>query len=435
MPARPAPRHAAPSFATSALRVFFYLVMLAVAGVGQATGLINLLNWPTLLAVPVVGVFELFAVVILHEADERRRIGERASGLLILAFCVAGFVLTLQALGHWDRPVFAFMFCGASGSAFAYYVIRMENRRRDRQYAESGEDPVADPRFGWRRWRTDPGLCREARHIFRTTKHPDRKSPLGWRRLTAEECLERARLARLTRERQAHLLRLAKTEMAAVYGDALTDLMMTTIDPDEAARHLADLIDVRAQMAVFARRADPALLDNAMARDQRERHRERVETAQRDRSDERSPDRPSARGERSVSARSERSSERPAARPSARTERSPDRSVSARADRSVSGDGWWTTARDAWYRDDFAPELATQGKLIGGERLAAGLGLSGSAARRERTRLIERFADEVVSGALTPHAPLPDEVAQAITARSAEHAPTGELERLVSGER
>lgn len=417
---RPAPRHAAPSPAMSALRIFFYLVMLGVAGVGQATGLMHLLHWPLPVAVPAVFVLELFAVVIFHEAMERRQLGERALALLILSGSVALMMLALQWLGHQGQQLaFAVMFCGASLSAFVYLAIRMENKRRDIARAASGEDPVADPKFDRYLWKTDPDLCREARMIFRSTKVPDPKSPTKFRRLRDDEALDRAREARAERERRAALLRLAREEMTPVYGAAQVEMALLTAKPGEATAFLAEAVDWRALMTVFARRLDPALLDTAMAKGERERHRERVAAAR----DERDPDRVTTpRATRSTPTRSRATSTRSAG-------------TRSRGTGDAARDAWWNPARDEFYAV-YADRLDQRGEEIGGEELAAGLGIAdpGNARTARGKYLRTRYADDVARRARGPRdrVVLPAGV-QSLVAERVARGMTGELRTI--GER
>src|ERR1044071_8379307 len=60
------------------MRQGFYLVGLLVALAGQVTGAVETLHIPLLAAIPAVGALELGGVVVLANADVRRRLGERA---------------------------------------------------------------------------------------------------------------------------------------------------------------------------------------------------------------------------------------------------------------------------------------------------------------------------------------------------------------------
>lgn len=414
MAKRMQPQHRAKShWTTTTLLVFFYLVALSVAGVGNSTGLMNLLHWPLLVAVPVVFVFELFAVVLTKLADERRMLGENAWAPRILAGGVAAFVIILQWLGHQDGPaVFRYLYCGSSALAFAVYLIHSGNRRRDRQYEESGEWPSPDPRYGLWQWWTDRSLTLEARALFRSTWIADRKADGGRRRMTAEESLAMARTARRTRARHKALIELVTTDMAEAYGKPIADVIKTGVPTDEAAEYLLEQMDWRAQMAVYAKRADPARLDAALARAERNQRA-------RDQADDRATGRPEPRDiPRSQSPRGSRQS----ARPSRATERS-----------STARDGWWTTARDGWYRAVYAARLDDRGEEAGGVELATGLGgLDPGNARNARDRHLRvRYADEYLRGERGPRdgTKLPDGVQRAITARSARNV-TGELRQI-----
>jgi hypothetical protein len=61
------------------MRQGFYVVVLLVALAGQVSGAVETLHIPLLAAIPAVGALELGGIVVLANADVRRRLGERAS--------------------------------------------------------------------------------------------------------------------------------------------------------------------------------------------------------------------------------------------------------------------------------------------------------------------------------------------------------------------
>src|SRR5688500_17267829 len=60
------------------MRQGFYVVVLLVAAAGQVSGVVEAFNLPLTIAIPAVAALELGGVVVMANADVRRRLGERA---------------------------------------------------------------------------------------------------------------------------------------------------------------------------------------------------------------------------------------------------------------------------------------------------------------------------------------------------------------------
>src|SRR5215468_7565112 len=88
---------------TSWLRQGFYLVVLLVALAGQVSGAVEALGIPLLAAVPAVAALELGGIVVLANADVRRRLGERAVASRLLSVAIATGAVAFNWLAHADH--------------------------------------------------------------------------------------------------------------------------------------------------------------------------------------------------------------------------------------------------------------------------------------------------------------------------------------------
>src|SRR5262249_12789435 len=88
---------------TSWMRQGFYIVVLLVAMAGQVTGAVEALHIPLIAAVPAVAALELGGIVVLANADVRRRLGERATFSRILSAAIAAWAVTFNWLAHTNH--------------------------------------------------------------------------------------------------------------------------------------------------------------------------------------------------------------------------------------------------------------------------------------------------------------------------------------------
>ena len=120
---------------TARLRMGFYFVVLLVALAGQVTGAVERLHLPWYLALPAVGALELGGMVVLSNADVRRRLGERAIASRLLSAGIAAFAVTFNWLCHADHLLGGF-FAGMSFQQIAELSGRSERSlRRDWELA------------------------------------------------------------------------------------------------------------------------------------------------------------------------------------------------------------------------------------------------------------------------------------------------------------
>src|SRR5437763_13058438 len=85
------------------IRQGFYVVVLLVALTGQVSGAVEALGIPLAAAIPAVAALELGGIVVLANADVRRRLGERAVASRLLSVAIAAGAVTFNWLAHADH--------------------------------------------------------------------------------------------------------------------------------------------------------------------------------------------------------------------------------------------------------------------------------------------------------------------------------------------
>src|SRR5690348_11088716 len=116
---------------TSWMRQGFYVVVLLVALAGQVSGAVETLHIPLVAAIPAVGALELGGIVVLANADVRRRLGERANASRLLSVVIAAGAVAFNWLAHADHLLGGF-FAGMSALGYLVWLMHTENQRRDR---------------------------------------------------------------------------------------------------------------------------------------------------------------------------------------------------------------------------------------------------------------------------------------------------------------
>ena len=149
---------------TAAVRRCFYAVVLVVALVGQVSGATHALNIPAVWAVPAVAALELGGIVILADADVRRRLGERAIASRLLSAAIAAWAVTFNWLTHPHRLEGGF-FAVMSALGYAVWLIHAENQRRDRLRTTGDLPPTAPAYELLGHWLRQPRLTLHARAL------------------------------------------------------------------------------------------------------------------------------------------------------------------------------------------------------------------------------------------------------------------------------
>src|ERR1043166_3296 len=155
---------------TSIVRQGFYVVVLLVALAGQVSGAVEALGIPLAAAIPAVGALELGGIVVLANADVRRRLGERAVASRLLSVAIASGAGTVNWLAHRDHLLGGF-FAGMSALGYLVWLMHTENQRRDRLRV-LGDLPPTTPAYEVIGHWVRPG--RDA-----DRQHPGRDRPLA----------------------------------------------------------------------------------------------------------------------------------------------------------------------------------------------------------------------------------------------------------------
>ncbi|MEV6927566.1 hypothetical protein AB0M46_24110 [Dactylosporangium sp. NPDC051485] len=230
------------------LRRGFYLVVLLVALAGQVSGAVTALHIPLLWAIPAVGALELGGVVVLANADVRRRLGEHAIGSRILSAAIAAGAVAFNWLAHQDHLLGGF-FAGMSALGYLVWLTHAENSRRDRLRA-LGDLPPTTPAYEVvGHWLRHPWLTRRARSLAKAD--PD---------LGLYASLAAARTEIRTERRQAAIATVLHRKIRAAVDPTTADIAVAVFDLDIIADRLADGADYDGLTALIAHDLTPARL-------------------------------------------------------------------------------------------------------------------------------------------------------------------------------
>lgn len=146
------------------LRKVFYIAVLGVALGGQVTGVTESLHIPLWAAGPAVAALELGGVVVLGNADVRRRLGEHAIASRLLSVAIAAWAVTFNWLAHADHLLGGF-YSAFSALGYLVWLTHTENQRRDRLRAK-GDLPPTTPAYElWGHWIRHPLLTVRAKSL------------------------------------------------------------------------------------------------------------------------------------------------------------------------------------------------------------------------------------------------------------------------------
>ncbi|WP_327023018.1 hypothetical protein [Micromonospora sp. NBC_01739] len=146
------------------MRQTFYVLVLLVALVGQVTGSVHTLDIPPLIAIPAVAALELGGVVVMANADVRRRLGEHALASRILSAVIAATAVTFNWVAHPDHLVGGF-YAAMSALGYLVWLMHTGNQRRDRLRA-TGNLPPTPPAYELiGHWIRHPAITIRARSL------------------------------------------------------------------------------------------------------------------------------------------------------------------------------------------------------------------------------------------------------------------------------
>ncbi|MEU7617251.1 hypothetical protein AB0B27_14325 [Micromonospora rifamycinica] len=226
-------------------RQAFYVLVLVVALIGQVTGAAQALGIPLAVAVPAVATLELGGVVVMADADLRRRLGERALASRLLSAAIAAAAVTFNWTAHPDHLLGGF-YAGMSALGYLVWLIHAGNQRRDRLRA-TGNLPPTPPAYEIvGHWIRHPTVTLRARTIAKTHG------------LDLYESLKEARTAITREHRNTAIARLLHRKIRANLDAITADIAVRVYDLDEIAARLTATADYHGLTTLLATDLTPA---------------------------------------------------------------------------------------------------------------------------------------------------------------------------------
>lgn len=233
---------------TGHMRQLFYIVVLLVALAGQVSGAVEALGIPLIWAIPAVGALELGGVVVLANADVRRRLGEKATASRVLSVAIAAFAVAFNWMAHSNKLLAAF-FAGMSALGYLVWLMHTENQRRDRLRA-TGDLPAVTPAYEIiGHWARHPWLTLRAMNLAKADE-----------RLGLYGSLTAAKAERRREVRTAAIAKVLHRKIRASVDPATADIATAVYDLDEIAVRLADGADYDGLTALIAADLAPTRL-------------------------------------------------------------------------------------------------------------------------------------------------------------------------------
>ncbi|MEV4515337.1 hypothetical protein AB0K00_41065 [Dactylosporangium sp. NPDC049525] len=233
---------------TSYMRQLFYFVVLLVALAGQVSGAVEALGIPLLWAIPAVGALELGGIVVLANADVRRRLGERATASRVLSAAIAGFAVAFNWMAH-DNKLLAGFFAGMSALGYLVWLMHTENQRRDRLRAKGDLPPTTPAYEVVGHWIRHPWITLRAKNLAKADD-----------RLGLYTSLAAARSEKRKEVRTKAIAKVLHRKIRAAVDPTTADIAVAVYDLDEIAVRLADGADYDGLTALIAADLSPARL-------------------------------------------------------------------------------------------------------------------------------------------------------------------------------
>jgi hypothetical protein len=222
------------------MRKIFYVVVLLVALTGQVTGAVQKLDIPAIVAIPAVAALELGGIVVMTNADVRRRLGERALASRILSAGIAAGAVAFNWLAHSNHLLGGF-FAGMSALGYLVWLMGAENQRRDRLRA-SGDLPPTTPAYELvGHWLRHPLLTRQARAMAKADPS-----------LGLYDSLAAARRELRRERRDAAIAKVLNQKIRAAVDPTTATIAVHVYDLGEIAARLADTADYDGLTALIA---------------------------------------------------------------------------------------------------------------------------------------------------------------------------------------
>jgi hypothetical protein len=233
---------------TSWMRQGFYVVVLLVALAGQVSGAVEALHIPIAAAVPAVGALELGGIVVLANADVRRRLGERAIASRVLSAAIAAGAVAFNWLAHANHLLGGF-FAGMSALGYLVWLMHTENQRRDRLRVKGDLPPTSPAYEVVEHWLRHPWLTHRARSMAKADP-----------RLGLYESMAAARAEVRRERRQAAISKVLHRKIRSAVDPKTADIAIAVYDLDEIATRLADGADYDGLTALIAEDLAPTRL-------------------------------------------------------------------------------------------------------------------------------------------------------------------------------
>ncbi|WP_244235851.1 hypothetical protein [Micromonospora inaquosa] len=221
------------------IRQVFYVLVLLVALVGQVTGAVQTLGVPVAVAVPAVAALELGGVVVMTNADVRRRLGERAIGSRLLSAAIAAGAVTFNWAAHPDHLAGGF-YAGMSALGYLVWLMHAGNQRRDRLRVTGGLPPTPPAYEAFGHWICHPIVTSRARSIAKADG------------LDLYESLAVARTAIARRRRDTAIAKVLHRKIRTAVDPTTADIAVHVYDLDEIAARLAATADYNGLTTLLA---------------------------------------------------------------------------------------------------------------------------------------------------------------------------------------
>ncbi|GAA3243033.1 hypothetical protein ACFO1B_30910 [Dactylosporangium siamense] len=233
---------------TSLVRQVFYVVVLLVALTGQVWGAHEALALPLLFAIPAVAALELGGIVVLSNADTRRRLGERAVVSRALSAAIAVGAVSFNWLAHDDKLLAGF-FAGMSALGYLVWLMHTENQRRDRLRAIGALPPTTPAYELAGHWLRHPLLTLRAKSLAKISPE-----------LGLYGSLDAARAQQRQEQRTKAIAKVLHRKIRAAVDPTTADIATATYDLDAIADRLAAQPDYDGLTDLIARDLHPARL-------------------------------------------------------------------------------------------------------------------------------------------------------------------------------
>lgn len=237
---------------TGYMRQLFYVIVLLVALAGQVSGAVEALGIPLIWAIPAVGALELGGIVVLANADVRRRLGERATASRVLSVLIAAFAVAFNWMAH-DNKLLAGFFAGMSALGYLVWLMHTENQRRDRLRA-TGDLPAVTPAYEIiGHWARHPWITLRAMNLAKADE-----------RLGLYSSLAAARAEKRREVRTGAIAKVLHRKIRAAVDPTTADIATAVYDLDEVAIRLAAGADYDGLTALISADLLPARISGVV---------------------------------------------------------------------------------------------------------------------------------------------------------------------------